>query len=299
MIALALAAPTVHEMRRQMDAYAVQADLFELRVDALAHKDIGELLRDRPRPVIITNRASWEGGWSNDEESVRIGILLDAVQRGAEYIDCELAAVHQLVGRDVHPTQLILSSHDFDAMPDLKALHRRCVEAGADIAKVVGTAHSLGDALAVLRFLAQADAAPTIALAMGSKGLLTRLLAPRFGGYLTFAAPDKLAGTAPGQISLTRMREGYRVHELTRQTRIYGCLTVTMSVHDRLAAATHTLRNRGQDAIVVPLNVQGEEIPPIIEECRSLGMVAFAHALPFSPATMNLPLLEDVLEEWV
>src|SRR5690554_5148586 len=130
MIALALAAPTVHEMRRLMDTYADRVDLFELRVDALSDRNLSELLKDRPRPVIVTNRAAWEGGLCKDDESDRIQVLLDAVEHGAEHIDCELAAVHHLTGRDLGATRLILSSHDFNAMPDMPAIYRRCVAAG-------------------------------------------------------------------------------------------------------------------------------------------------------------------------
>ncbi len=54
-----------------------------------------------------------------------------------------------------------------------------------------------------------ARAAPTIALAMGEKGIITRLLAAKYGGYLTFAtmSPDK--SSAPGQPTIHTLRTLY------------------------------------------------------------------------------------------
>lgn len=51
---------------------------------------------------------------------------------------------------------------------------------------------------------------PTIALAMGPKGMLARLLAPKFGGYLTFGALSKGQESAPGQPTVHELAQLYR-----------------------------------------------------------------------------------------
>ncbi len=52
-------------------------------------------------------------------------------------------------------------------------------------------------------------AAPTIALAMGEKGVITRILAAKFGGYLTFAAMSPEKASAPGQPSIQSLLGRY------------------------------------------------------------------------------------------
>ena len=77
-------------------------------------------------------------------------------------------------------TKMILSRHDFTGMPtDLSAQAEALWAAGADVVKVVGTAQCLADCLPVLDLL-QTASRPTIAIAMGSSGLVTRILAFRY-----------------------------------------------------------------------------------------------------------------------
>eukprot|EP00951_Prasinocladus_malaysianus_P020120 scaffold164181_cov37-Prasinocladus_malaysianus.AAC.1 len=62
---------------------------------------------------------------------------------------------------------------------------------------------------------------PTIALAMGERGVVTRLLAPKYGGYLTFAALEGRP-SAPGQPTLGDMRRLYRAQSQGPGTRVFG-----------------------------------------------------------------------------
>jgi 3-dehydroquinate dehydratase/shikimate dehydrogenase len=41
---------------------------------------------------------------------------------------------------------------------------------------------------------------------MGEGGLISRVLAKKFGAFLTFAALDDAGGTAPGQVSVADMK---------------------------------------------------------------------------------------------
>ena len=52
---------------------------------------------------------------------------------------------------------------------------------------------------------------PTIALAMGEKGLPSRLLAAKSGAYLTFGALSPGQASAPGQPTVEQLRSLYRL----------------------------------------------------------------------------------------
>jgi len=51
---------------------------------------------------------------------------------------------------------------------------------------------------------------PIIGICMGEKGMITREWGPAYGGYLTFASIDDATSSAPGQISIDKLRENWR-----------------------------------------------------------------------------------------
>ncbi len=163
--------------------------------------------------MIVTCRPPREGGRWQGSEAARLAVLRQAAALGADYVDLEWDAAGEIASLDRSRTRVILSRHDFAAMPDdLAARAASLWQAGADVVKLVGMAQRLADCAPVLRLLAAAQR-PTIAIAMGQHGLLTRVLAFRYRhALLSFAAPDPApeggaAGTAPGQISLSAMRD--------------------------------------------------------------------------------------------
>ena len=56
-------------------------------------------------------------------------------------------------------------------------------------------------------------AVPVIALSMGERGLPCRLLAPKFGGVLTFGALSAGRESAPGQPTVEQLRRLFRLPE--------------------------------------------------------------------------------------
>ena len=72
---------------------------------------------------------------------------------------------------------------------------------------------------------------PIIALCMGERGQPTRLLAAKYGGYLTFGAQGGGKESAPGQPTLHQITHMNRIPELTPHCQVsagYGLLNVQM-----------------------------------------------------------------------
>ncbi len=251
LIALALAEPTTTAARRAMQQAVGRADLAELRLDLMQEFDLPALLADRPLPVIITCRPPREGGRWPGSEAARLKLLRQAAQLGADYVDLEGDAAAVLPQFDRSRTRIILSQHNFAAMPnDLAAQAAALWAAGADVVKVVGMAHSLTDCARAVQVLAAARR-PTIALAMGAPGAASRILAfAQPNALLSFAAPDEGAGTAPGQFSLRALLEDFNVRRVTAQTRLIGRLGWDAAA---CAAANQRLSAAGHDAVLVPL----------------------------------------------
>lgn len=266
-LALALAAPDTTAARRAMRLAVGRADLVELRLDLMHDFDLPRLLARRPRQVIVTCRPRREGGRWQGSEVERLDVLRQAAALGADYVDLEWDAAEAISTLDRSRTRVILSRHDFAAMPaDLAAQAKRLWQAGPDVVKVAGMAQRLADCAPVLRLLAEAQR-PTIAIAMGRHGLPSRVLAFRYANaFLSFAAPDEpgapsAAGTALGQLTLSAMRDLYRVHAIDGRTRFVGLVAADADALPALAEGNRWLGREGYNAVLAPLPLAPGEDP--------------------------------------
>ncbi|MEM1186219.1 MAG: type I 3-dehydroquinate dehydratase [Planctomycetota bacterium] len=286
--------PIFVESPAQALADAVQAaehgaDVVEFRVDRCFDGSTGSDDEDRvivgelqrlighsPLPVILTCRPTWEGGEYDGDDADRVALfekLTAASPTPPAYLDVELAAytrsanlrqkinlcvAHEKQERDV-PTRLILSTHDFQGRPsDLtRKLAAAYAEPAAAIVKVAFRARSLRDNLELFDLL-ESPPKPTIALGMGEFGLMSRVLAPKFGGFLTFASLRDQAATAPGQPTLSELLNLYRFRSISKSTRVYGVIgwPVTQSMSPLIHNAGFA--EVGHDGVYLPLPVMAE-----------------------------------------
>ena len=253
------------------------ADIAELRLDMLDDYDLDALLDDRPCPVVVTNRAKREGGHATGGESERVAPLLQSIEMGAEYVDIEQDAVDLLPDRK--DTRLIVSSHDFQAMPrDLPALHSALAAKGADVVKVVGTARRLSDNVDVLDLFSKTDV-PTIAIAMGEAGLVSRVLALRYDScLLTYCTLDTGEAVAPGQLAVETMSRVYRAGSIGPQTAVFGVLSDGPVDGALVAPLNASTRDAGTDGVWVPLPAlyEGESPADVVTAFRRIGVAGYA-----------------------
>lgn len=272
-------------------ARARGADLIELRIDeffsgfssdpdsaddAFRLRSMQRVLAESPLPVILTCRLADEGGFYEGDDMSRISLferLCAAVGVGESpprYLDVEFAAytrsanLKQKVNLAVaHPAQvrdvatgLILSTHDFQGRP--RDLSRRVLamasEPAAAILKIAYRARSLHDALEVLDLAAESPR-PTIALAMGEPGVMSRVLAPKFGAFLTFASLRPASATAPGQPTLDELLTLYRFRSITRDTAVLGIVGDPITHSRSPAYHNAAFASHNRNAVYLPLPV--------------------------------------------
>lgn len=201
------------------ESIASLADVLEIRLDCLAAPDISPFVAAIEKPLLFTNRPQWEGGQFTGDEKQRLAILLEAVSQNCAYVDLELLspAVSQQEMRSAlqdSTTQLILSWHNFEDTPSREELVGRMAimqDNGADIGKIITTAHSSDDVLRVLQLqeIATKLEFPLIAFCMGKPGVISRVATCGLGGYMTYCAVSETEVTAPGQLSVKGLRAIY------------------------------------------------------------------------------------------
>lgn len=240
------------------------ADLVEFRLDAFFEEASQidacvKLVAASPLPCIATCRPSWEGGEYDGDETVRAELFerLSTAENPPKYIDIELAAsTRPAIAPGENAPGLILSTHDFEGRP--ATLTRQLLtlrdDATASVHKIAFRARSLRDNLELFDILAQRDR-PTIALGMGAYGLMSRVLAPKFGGFLTFASLKPEGTTAPGQPTIAELLNLYRFKSITRTTKVFGIVGDPVE-HSRSPAMHNAGFERvGFDGVYLPLPV--------------------------------------------
>lgn len=284
-------------------ARAAGADLVEFRIDGLFHGDhvqrcaraVGRLCEEAALPCIVTCRSASEGGEYEGDDPARAA-LWEVVGRGEHpprYVDVELAAfqrsaeVRRKVGLAVGgETGLILSAHDFKGRPGnlTRVVAEMSGESAARVNKVAWRARSIRDNLEAFEILGEASR-PTIALCMGEFGLMSRVLVPKFGGFLTFASLRESSATAPGQPTVRELLGRYRFRSIGRGTRVYG--VIGWPVGHSASPAVHNagFDEVGFDGVYVPMAV-----PPEWEHFKAtLHALLDFGGLDFRGASVTLP----------
>ncbi len=269
------------------------ADFVELRIDRFTDSAlVASLVNESILPAIATCRPEWEGGHSDATDEARLDALrAAAASPNARYIDLELVTLQRTADTSIPPSKLIASSHHFAGRPDkLNNLMLELNAAPAAISKIVWTARSIRDNLEAFELLRH-RAKPTIALCMGEAGLISRVLAKKFGAFLTFASLTDDARTAPGQVPIERMKRLYRWDALGASTRVYG--VVASPVAHSMSPAIHNAAfdATGHDGVYLPLLVEAGY------ESFKAFMETFLHAsgLDLSGLSITLPHKENAL----
>ena len=261
---------------------------------------MGELracLDERPGMIAIaTCRRTAFGGAFDGSAKEQVGVLVAAARAGCVLVDIEGETAEELGSRALEALRaagaaVIVSWHDFAATPDLEAVYARMRPFAPDFYKIVPTARSLRDSLRVVDLLEKhGRGGDLIAMAMGFKGVLTRVLGPKYGSVFTFAAADGSEGTAPGQVSVGELRQLYRMDAITVKTAVYGVAgqPVTGSksplMHNTAFAAT------GTDAVYLPLETaDATELQDVVERLDLRGLSV---TMPLKEAV--IPLLTHV-----
>ena len=254
--------------RAAMNRAAGAADMIELRLDYLRDFDfknpdgLHELLRNKPLPVIITCRAVSEGGNQYVEDDARLRLLVEGAQQLADYCDIEAAHYYEAAKLSPDLSRLIVSYHNFDETPaDIDSIYDRITELPAAVHKIAVRANRIADSLAVFRLLdrARTEGRNLIALSMQEPGLITRVLGPAAGSFLTYASIEQGRESAPGQLTCEQLRDLYRVHRISRETIITGVIGQPVAHSASPAMHNRAFADAGLDCVYLPIEVNDVE----------------------------------------
>lgn len=160
-----------------------------------------------PQEVDPLDLTQAEPETDEDELAMAVQLLSRAIMAGADYIDLDLDfpakerqwLVHLALN---YGCKIIVSYHNAygtESTEALRAIASRCFALGADIAKVVTTAHHSGECGRVLALYDFFPPEQLLAFAMGREGSQSRFDSYDKGAPFMYIAPRRCATTAPGQ----------------------------------------------------------------------------------------------------
>ena len=293
---VAIQAGSPAELMERAEEALKDSKFLEFRLDSLP-KPAGAmaylkqfLAEHRDVTAIGTCRRKSFGGNFDGPLTAEIEILTKTAQAGCQIIDLEVESAEeckpaQLAKLRAAGAALIISYHDFTRTKGLEHAADRIEAFKPEFVKVVSTARTLADNLAVLKLIEDRSLdSNVVGIAMGEEGIVSRVLALRAGAAFTFASFSDGTETAPGQVTAEAMRDVYRLEHLDQATRIFGVAgnPIAHSLSPRLHNTA--FRRENVNAVLLPLKV------------RSLAdFMTLALELPLAGAAVTMPLKAEVL----
>lgn len=295
-ICVAITGNTAEAMIRKAEAALEDVSFLEFRLDYLedplfALPSFRALLARRPNIMAIaTCRRSASGGRFHGSTDDERHILLQAAQAGFPLLDLEIESAEAISADELNQLRssaanLIISYHDFAATGDLDSVLDRMRSLDPDLMKIVPTAQSLADNLALFQTLKRAGSGERIlAMCMGERGLVSRVLGPRFGSAFTFASTAEGEASAPGQLTARTLLDLYRLDQIDQTTRIYG--VAGSHVRSSLSPLMHNtaFRSQGVNAVYLPLQVDAVD-----------DLVRLTRELPLDGLSVTMPYKQQIL----
>lgn len=177
--------------------------------------------------AIGTCRRADNGGKFKGSLAKQLEVLAKANAAGCQIVDLEMQSAlkskPEALARLRSRGRLLISFHDFRATRNLDGTLEKMLKIPADFYKIVATATTLSDNVAMMKFLqAHSDKHALVGLCMGEQGIISRVLGVRSGSVFTFGAVSVDLQTAPGQVNARDLRAIYRIEQVDPATRVYG-----------------------------------------------------------------------------
>src|SRR4051812_6413308 len=284
-----------NEIAEKAESLARDNSFLEFRLDYLSKPGLGiprvkRFLESHPGTVAIAPcRRAASGGKFRGSIASQLDVLNKAAAAGCQLVDVELQTASKCKPEQLRKLRtragLILSFHDFRATKKLEETLEKMLAYPADFYKVVSTATTLADNVAMIKFLSrEGDRHSLIGMCMGEQGIISRVLGVRAGSVFTFASAGAGQETAAGQITARELRNVYRIEQVDVATRVYGV------VGDPVA---HSLSPAIMNAAFRRENVNGVYVALHAKTLKDL--LTCIREIPIYGVSVTMPYKESIL----
>jgi len=299
-VCVAVIGADANEMVEKAEALVRDNSFLEFRLDylskpGLALPRIKRFTESHPGIVVIaTCRRVSSGGKFKGSIASQLDILGKASASGCQLVDVEFQTASKCKPEQLQKLRsraaLILSFHDFRATKKLDETLEKMLAYPADFYKVVSTATTLSDNVAMIKFLGrQGDRHSLVSMCMGEQGIISRVLGVRAGSVFTFGAASAGEATAPGQATAQELRSVYRIEQLDAATRVYG--VVGDPIAHSLSPAIMNAAFRRENVNAVYLALHAKTLKDLLACVREIPIHGISVTMPYKEAI--LPHLDN------
>lgn len=239
--------------------------------------------------MYVFSRPQWEGGRYDGDENKRLDTLRLAMELGADYVDVELQVAEEfnksIHGKKPEKFKLVVSSHNYNNTPsveDLGNLVAKIQATGADIVKIATTASDITDVANIFQTIVHSQV-PIIGLVMGERGLISRVLSAKFGGYLTFGTHETVA--PPGEPTIKDLLNLYNFRSIGTETKVYGVISNPVSHSKSPFLYNEAFKSVGFNGVYLHLLV--DNIAKFLQVYSSSDFAGFSCGIPHKEAAVK------------
>ncbi|XP_065861270.1 bifunctional 3-dehydroquinate dehydratase/shikimate dehydrogenase, chloroplastic-like [Euphorbia lathyris] len=279
---------SAEEMLSSMDkARAEGADIVELsiHIHSISFSQLHQLIQLRTLPSILSFRPNANA----DTKTTCLQILRLATDLHVEFVemDYEVASSVDMAQYIYNRsnTKLIVSSYINAGKPSAEKLATQIAlmqSTGADVIKLVINVDNITHLAPLFKMLAHCQV-PLIALAVGSRGLISQLLSPKFGGFLVYGS---LADhPVHGMPTLFSLRHVYKLEYINADTKVFGLISNPVGHSKGPILHNPAFRYTGYNGIYVPMQV--DDINEFFTTYTSTDFAGFSVGIPHKEAAVS------------
>jgi len=177
---------------------------------------------------IFTIRSKENGGFFQGSEKKRVELLKHGLTNNFGFVDIEYDFPKNIIKwflKNKNKSRIIISYHNFvETSSNLDAICKKIIRQNPDIIKIVTKAESLSDNIKILDLLKKYHKNHKVVFhAMSEYGEVSRIIGGISGNYFTYTSIEQEI-TAPGQLSIDKLKNEYKLDRLKRNFKLYGLL---------------------------------------------------------------------------
>ena len=295
-VCLALSGDTAEDMLATAESMARDNPFVEFRLDYLKQPlavlpKLHRFLETHQYVTAIgTCRRADNGGKFKGSLASQLEVLTKAHAAGCQIVDLEwqsaLKSKPEAIARLRSRAGLILSFHDFRGTRHLDETLEKMLKVPADFYKVVSTATTLSDNVAMMKFLqTQSGQHALIGLCMGEQGIISRVLSVRAGSVFTFGAVSDDLKTAPGQVTTQDLRTIYRIEQVDAATRVYGVAGDPVAHSLSPIIMNAALHRENVNAVYLPLHAK--TLKDLLHCVRDIPLHGLSITMPYKQSILS------------
>lgn len=198
-----------------------QCDLLEVCLDRFDNTaNIGELLANKPKPVIMSCRRTQDDGQWKGSEPDRLALLRQCIVSKADYVEIELDVADQI--RPFPPAKRVISYTNILETPvNLPDIYAQALTKSPDVIKVVVPVETPEEVWPVVQMLGKATV-PTVVVGLGKSGIMLTIMARKMGAPWAYAALERGMEAHEGQTTAADLDKVYHYHSIQRGTPLVG-----------------------------------------------------------------------------